>query len=1283
MMGLFMISVITGSLGMPVYAEPDAPAPTISAHPQDANVDQGAPSITLSVTANGSGTLSYQWIRNSTNSYIGGNTINGATSATYDIPTSTPRDEYYYVIVTNTDNSVSGINKATTRSDFAHVTVNALANAAVPVISAHPQDANVDQGAPSITLSVTASGSGSGTLSYQWMRNSTNSYIGGSTINGATSATYDIPTSTPRDEYYYVVVTNTDNSVSGINKATTRSDFAHVTVNALANAADPVISAHPQDANVDQGAPSVTLSVTASASGSGTLSYQWMRNSTNSYIGGNTINGATSATYDIPTSTPRDEYYYVVVTNTDNSVSGINKATTRSDFAHVTVNALANAADPVISAHPQDANVDQGAPSVTLSVTASASGSGTLSYQWMRNSTNSYIGGNTINGATSATYDIPTSTPRDEYYYVVVKNTDNSVSGAKTATARSDFAHVTVNALANASAPTISDQPVGGIVHEYDTVTLGVTASASGSGTLSYQWVRNSTNSYIGGNAINGATSSTYDVPTSYAHNDYYYVVVTNTDNSVPGTKTASTRSDFAHVTVLDVTPPSVSISSAQANPTNASSFPVKIAFSEAVTGFDLADIAVTNGSASNLVMNNSRTFTAMVTPSTEGEVRVNVAAGVAADAAMNSNTAATEFSVTYDTTAPTAIITSTEPDPTTSKPFSVTIAFSEAVTGFAVGDIAVTNGTASNLSTADNMTYRADITPVAHGEVKLNLAAGTTIDAAGNDNIAAAEFTIAYDGTAPRVSDYYPEDEATSVGWDDDLKLVFSENVTAVAGKSIVIKKMKDDSIVESIAAADTSKVTIAGAEVVVNVETLHSGTGYYVQIDAGAFKDVENTEYAGILDKTSWNFMTVAASRGPSEMLIGTSVNGKEVDLGSEVVNRSENYTKTTIMLDDRSLMEKLKAVADGAVITIKDRNDSDLYVTQLSGQLLRYLKEKQVTLEFKTEYATYTLPAQLINMEALAAQLGENISSENVGVRVELVMPSAGTVNTAENAAKEGSFELAANPVSFRVIVTHGDSSVEVDTFKAYVERTLLLPESVDRHRVTTGVVINSDGTVRHVPTSFEVINGRQYAIINSLTNSSYALVWNPVQFGDMSRHWAKDAVNDMGSRMVINGTGDGNYTPDTNITRAEFAAIIVRALGMKPQAGTTPFSDVQASDWYSGAVNTAHAYRLIAGYDDGTFRPNEKITREQATTIMAEAMAITGLYDQYASSSAESALNKYADASDVSPWAKQSLAVSLQVGVIQGRSGLKLAPQAFVTRAEVAVMVERLLKRSGLI
>ncbi|MCU6713286.1 immunoglobulin domain-containing protein, partial [Paenibacillus sp. J5C_2022] len=158
--GLLMMFVITGSIGMPVNAATDAPAPTITGQPQGKTVNEGDPSITLSVTASGSGTLSYQWYRNSTNSYMNGVALNGATSATYVIPTSAPRDDYFYVMVTNTDNTVPGIKTASVRSDFAHVTVNELADAPAPTISVQPQGKTVNEGDPSITLSVTASGSG-------------------------------------------------------------------------------------------------------------------------------------------------------------------------------------------------------------------------------------------------------------------------------------------------------------------------------------------------------------------------------------------------------------------------------------------------------------------------------------------------------------------------------------------------------------------------------------------------------------------------------------------------------------------------------------------------------------------------------------------------------------------------------------------------------------------------------------------------------------------------------------------------------------------------------------------------------------------------------------------------------------------------------------------------------------------------------------------------------------------------------------------------------------------
>ncbi|WP_376694852.1 Ig-like domain-containing protein [Wenzhouxiangella sp. EGI_FJ10305] len=123
------------------------------------------------------------------------------------------------------------------------------------------------------------------------------------------------------------------------------------------------------------------------------------------------------------------------------------------------------------------------------------------------------------------------------------------------------------------------------------------------------------------------------------------------------------------------------------------------------------------------------------------------------------------DISVT-DATPPAVTITSSVNDPTTSDPFQVTITFTEPVTGFVVGDIDVTNGSASNLSTGDDAVFTADISAAADGSVTVDVPAGVAQDAAGNDNQAATPFSVVFDGTAPvlqSIARLSPTDEVTN----------------------------------------------------------------------------------------------------------------------------------------------------------------------------------------------------------------------------------------------------------------------------------------------------------------------------------------------------------------------------------------------------------------------------------------------------------------------------------------------------------------------------------------
>ncbi|WP_336776416.1 S-layer homology domain-containing protein [Paenibacillus sp. MMO-58] len=410
---------------------------------------------------------------------------------------------------------------------------------------------------------------------------------------------------------------------------------------------------------------------------------------------------------------------------------------------------------------------------------------------------------------------------------------------------------------------------------------------------------------------------------------------------------------------------------------------------------------------------------------------------------------------------------------------------------------------------------------------------------------------------------------------------------------------------------------------------------------------------------------------------------VNGKVENMGKSKMSETGGVKTLTVTVDPAKLQAKLDAEGSHAVVTIPVKSAADLIIGELNGQIVKNMENASATLVLQTDKAAYTLPAQQINIDAISGKLGKSVALEDIKIQVEIAVPAADKVKLVENAAEKGTFTLVAPPVEFTVRGTYGDQTVQVTQFNAYVERTIAIPDGVDPSKITTGVVVDPDGTVRHVPTKLVVINGKHYVKINSLTNSTYSVVWHPLEFADMTKHWAKDAVNDMGSRMVIEGTGNGLFSPDRTITRAEFVAIVVRGLGLKLESGEVAFPDVKASDWYFGAVNTAVKYGLINGFADGAFRPDERITREQAMTILAKAMKVTGLKGKLPAQSTDAALRSFADAAEASSWAKTGISDCVQAGIVSGRGEATLAPNAYVSRAEVAMMVRNLLQKSDLI
>ncbi len=172
--------------------------------------------------------------------------------------------------------------------------------------------------------------------------------------------------------------------------------------------------------------------------------------------------------------------------------------------------------------------------------------------------------------------------------------------------------------------------------------------------------------------------------------------------------------------------------------------------------------------------------------------------------------------------------------------------------------------------------------------------------------------------------------------------------------------------------------------------------------------------------------------------------------------------------------------------------------------------------------------------------------------------------------------------------------------------------------------------------------------------------------PVVFTDLAGHWAEKGILEFVGLGVIKGYPDGSFRPDAEISRAEFACVLVNALGLKPQKHAV-FDDT-ADHWAKDYINTAAAYGIVVGFDAKTFGPDLRITREQMAVMV-------GRVKRYAASPDDII---FKDNADISDWARVAVAASVKAGIMVGYPDNSFRPQGVSTRAEAVTVVLRISK-----
>jgi len=203
----------------------------------------------------------------------------------------------------------------------------------------------------------------------------------------------------------------------------------------------------------------------------------------------------------------------------------------------------------------------------------------------------------------------------------------------------------------------------------------------------------------------------------------------------------------------------------------------------------------------------------------------------------------------------------------------------------------------------------------------------------------------------------------------------------------------------------------------------------------------------------------------------------------------------------------------------------------------------------------------------------------------------------------------------------------------------------------------------GTVSGNTISVQVDHLTKFAVMAEI--EAVPVIADKDKLTDIPGHWAEESIKELVSLGAISGYADGTFKPDNKITRAEFATIIVKTFKLAAQNGTV-FADTQGH-WAQDSIATAAYYGIVSGYDADTFGPDDPITREQMAVMIVKAAQLSPV---------DSPLT-FTDNSSISAWAKEAMATAVAKGIINGYPDNTVRPQGNATRAEAATVIVKAL------
>lgn len=247
--------------------------------------------------------------------------------------------------------------------------------------------------------------------------------------------------------------------------------------------------------------------------------------------------------------------------------------------------------------------------------------------------------------------------------------------------------------------------------------------------------------------------------------------------------------------------------------------------------------------------------------------------------------------------------------------------------------------------------------------------------------------------------------------------------------------------------------------------------------------------------------------------------------------------------------------------------------------------------------------------------------------------------------------------------------------ISNFNTPVEVTIPVPNGSKYDTELLSLAKIVDGKLEFYGGSYED------GVLNALRTgfSTYTVVENKVEFGDTAsvKAWAGRQIQVAASKGILEGRADQSFVPNGQVTRAEFAKMIVKTFSLESATATENFADVNDSDWFKVYVASAVKNGIVNGKEEGKFDPNGNITRAEMAVMSARALALKGI--SLSPAKVDEALKGFTDANAINASLKAGVALAANEGIVIGEEGDVFNPNANSTRAQAAVVIYRLLNK----